>query len=173
MVLSACVLGLFTYADLRHFEPFWPSIRSVVAAVPDQEFHFTQVQRATLLKLISSRDQDPQSRIDWQIARSLLSAAPHPPAGLSWQLNWLLWEIEIRARLSREQRFALYCHLMQFSGGQGILYGSRTLFHEEPHQLTDEQLAEIVVIQYQGWRHYERHPEALAPDAQKLLQAKM
>lgn len=172
-VISGCVLGVLIYVDVRYFEPFWPGIRSIAVSVPDQESYLPQPQRATLQKLISDKDQDLQSTIDWRVARALLSTVPHPRVGLKWQFDWLLWDVEIRARFSREQRFGLYCHLMQFSGGQGILYGSQVLFDEKPNQLTSEQLAEIAVIQYWGWRHYELHPEKLAPDAQDLLRSKM
>lgn len=54
------------------------------------------------------------------------------------------------------ERIALYCHLMQFKGGQGLLYGSRSLFHKQPSQLTDEDLAEIIAIQHSSWQHYEK-----------------
>lgn len=149
-VISGCVLGVLIYVDVRYFEPFWPDIRSIAASVPDQESYLPQPQRATLQKLISDKDQDLQSTIDWRVARALLSTVPHPRVGLKWQFDWLLWDVEIRTRFSREQRFGLYCHLMQFSGGQGLLYGSQSLFHEEPNQLTDEQLAEIILIQVGG-----------------------
>ena len=130
-------------------------------------------QRRTLLKLLSTQDQEPQARIDWQVARNLLGAVPHPRVGLKWQFDWLLWDLEIWTRLSRQERFALYCHFMQFSGGEGLSYGARAIFHVEPNQLTDEQLAEIVEIQFWGWRHYDGHPEHLLSDAHALLARKM
>ena len=170
----ASILGVVIYADAREFEPYWPAIRAIMASIPEEELHLPEPQRGTMLKLAFAKNGDAQSQMDWLVARRLLGALQHQRLRpLRWQFDWFWWNLEIRARLSREERCGLYCHLMQFSGGQGLSYGSQALFHEELNQLTDEQIAEIVAIQWAGWRHYERHPEALIPDSQSLLKSKM
>ena len=173
VVISGSALGFVLYTHLRAFKPFLPGIRAVVGSIPEQELDLAEPQRRALLTLVAAKDKDAQSTIDWQVARALLNTVPHPRTGLKWQLDWLLWGLEIRGHFSREQRLGLYCHLMQFSGGQGLSYGSQALFNEQPNQLTDLEVAEIVAIQFWGWRYYERHPERLVPDAKQLLQAKM
>lgn len=175
LAIVVCILALLIYIDRSRFQPFWRDVRAIAASIPDQELHLPDPQRQTIGKLASHRGMSAQSSLDWQTSRQLLRALHRENAmkPLRWQSEWLLWYVEIRSRFSQQERFALYCHLMQFKGGDGMLYGSHNLFHAEPNQLTDEELAEIMAIQRAGWRYYDRHPDRLTPDAQKLLRSKM
>lgn len=69
IAVVVCISGLVSYIDRSQFQLLWPDIRRIADSIPDEELHLPRPQRPPILKLLSPKELDAQSQLDWRVSR--------------------------------------------------------------------------------------------------------
>jgi len=168
-VLGWCVavivlvpLLCFAYYDLTEFQPRRDDIARLIApAHPDERSPPAMLRKL----LLTDQHGDPS----WTVTRILLSDLEVPRGmrgGLGWHGTGFLWWQLVRIHLSHEEQLVILCS-RSFLGRRAYGYeaGARAYFGRPLDQLTDAELATLVVVARwpSRWNQPEAFNEIAAP----------
>ena len=142
-VIVLVPLLCFAYYDLTEFQPRRDEIAKVIAdAHPDERSPPAMLRRLQLTEY--------RGDLSWGAARLLLYTLDVPDKwlrGSNWHMHGALWWVLVRVHLSEQEQMAIHCS-RTFLGRRsyGFEAGARAYFERPLDQLTDAQLATLVVV---------------------------
>jgi hypothetical protein len=135
-------LAAFAWYDLTRYQPHSGEIEQIVASA-----HPSERSPPAMLRTLHLTDW--QGDLSWSTSRLLIFkletlAARH--RNLAWQRTWFLWRHLVKLHLSEDEQLAIICSTTFLGrGAYGFEAGARTFFQRPLNQLTDAELATLVV----------------------------
>jgi hypothetical protein len=138
--LLAAVL-LAGFVSYRIFLRHVPAVLQRVASLDACEAQVAAEREGTLRSLAGQSLRRVVAR------GAIADFAPHDGGGnIDWNLRYGIWFYLLPWSLSAADVAALYAHYLPLQGGNGLCFGAQAYFSKAAQSLTDEELAELVVV---------------------------
>ena len=158
------LLGITAVAGvvISEFLLFQPGVRSIIAALPDDERQLPPNVRSVFSRM-------GERELNLWVARNLLQDCSQRTGMARWNLRFTLWVLLVPRFYSRTDRISLFAHYLQVEDAQGLRQVSQTAFAKPPHLLSPEEVLGLLAVTKAPNRNSPvKHPERYREELERL-----